>query len=160
MEYAVLHGCLPVIIMDDVHAIYETALNLSRFSIRVPQSQVRGCPPSRLAETYQQPCSLPGWQGISLQDDGALDDCQQTRSSSRTIAQLTLAPCFGLLLQLERLPEILTAVSQQQIRRMRKALVQVWHRCVRTVFGQCQAACTTFLMLFKKETCLSCIYRH
>jgi hypothetical protein len=36
-EDAILHGCIPVVIMDNVHAAFENAIDWSLFSIRVPQ---------------------------------------------------------------------------------------------------------------------------
>ena len=37
---AVRHGCIPVIIMDNVHMPFETSLNYSAFSIRIPERDV------------------------------------------------------------------------------------------------------------------------
>jgi hypothetical protein len=33
-EDAVLHGCIPVIIMDEVHAVYESIIDWDGFSVR------------------------------------------------------------------------------------------------------------------------------
>ncbi|GFH23456.1 uncharacterized protein HaLaN_21070 [Haematococcus lacustris] len=43
-EDAILHGCLPLVIMDNVHAVYETILDWSKFSIRVPQARMAELP--------------------------------------------------------------------------------------------------------------------
>ena len=40
VDDAVRHGCIPVIIMDNVHMPFETSLNYSSFSIRVPEHDV------------------------------------------------------------------------------------------------------------------------
>ncbi|KAG2493456.1 hypothetical protein HYH03_008273 [Edaphochlamys debaryana] len=37
MEDAVLHGCLPIIIMDNTHAVFETIIDLDQFSIRIQE---------------------------------------------------------------------------------------------------------------------------
>lgn len=37
VEDAVLHGCIPVIVMDDVHAVFETMLDWDSFSVRVSE---------------------------------------------------------------------------------------------------------------------------
>ena len=34
-EDAVLHGCIPVVIMDDVHAVYESILDWDGFAVRI-----------------------------------------------------------------------------------------------------------------------------
>ncbi len=39
-EDAVLHGCIPVVIMDNVHTTYESILDWSKFSIRIPQVRI------------------------------------------------------------------------------------------------------------------------
>ena len=39
-EDAVLHGCVPVVVMDGVHAIFESLLDWRTFSIRVPESEI------------------------------------------------------------------------------------------------------------------------
>ena len=40
VDDAVRHGCIPVIIMDNVHMPFETSLNYSAFSLRVPERDV------------------------------------------------------------------------------------------------------------------------
>ncbi|KAG2455017.1 hypothetical protein HYH02_000842 [Chlamydomonas schloesseri] len=40
MEDAVLHGCIPVIIADGVHAVFESILDIDDFGLRIPQDQV------------------------------------------------------------------------------------------------------------------------
>ena len=35
-EDAVLHGCVPVVIMDGVHVVFESVLDWSSFSVRIP----------------------------------------------------------------------------------------------------------------------------
>ncbi|KXZ48695.1 hypothetical protein GPECTOR_26g598 [Gonium pectorale] len=40
MEDAVLHGCIPVIIADGVHAVFESLLDVDAFALRLPQEQV------------------------------------------------------------------------------------------------------------------------
>ncbi|PNH07497.1 putative glucuronosyltransferase, partial [Tetrabaena socialis] len=40
MEDAVLHGCIPVIVADDVHAVFEGALDVDSFALRLPQAEV------------------------------------------------------------------------------------------------------------------------
>ncbi|KAG2431439.1 hypothetical protein HXX76_009454 [Chlamydomonas incerta] len=39
-EDAVLHGCIPLIIMDGVHAVFESIIDWSAFSIRIAESAV------------------------------------------------------------------------------------------------------------------------
>lgn len=36
-EDSILHGCIPVVIMDDVDPVFATALQWERFSIRVKE---------------------------------------------------------------------------------------------------------------------------
>lgn len=36
-EDAVLHGCVPVVVMDDVDPVFSSVLDWSAFSIRVPE---------------------------------------------------------------------------------------------------------------------------
>ena len=36
-EDAVLHGCLPVVIMDDVDPVFASVLDWESFSVRVPE---------------------------------------------------------------------------------------------------------------------------
>ncbi|GAX76857.1 hypothetical protein CEUSTIGMA_g4303.t1 [Chlamydomonas eustigma] len=43
-EDAVLHGCIPLIIMDNVHTIFETMLDWDAFSIRVREFSVEDVP--------------------------------------------------------------------------------------------------------------------
>ncbi|PNH08796.1 putative beta-1,4-xylosyltransferase IRX10 [Tetrabaena socialis] len=40
MEDAVLHGCIPVIIMDEVHVVFEPILDVDSFSVRLPEAHV------------------------------------------------------------------------------------------------------------------------
>ena len=40
MEDAVLHGCIPVIIADGVHSVFESLLGVDSFGLRVPEEQV------------------------------------------------------------------------------------------------------------------------
>lgn len=35
-----LHGCIPVIIADGVHAVFESILDIDGFGLRIPQEQV------------------------------------------------------------------------------------------------------------------------
>ncbi|PSC72923.1 exostosin-like glycosyltransferase [Micractinium conductrix] len=44
MEDAMLHGCIPVVIMDDVEVAFETVLDLSDVMLRVPQSDLEQLP--------------------------------------------------------------------------------------------------------------------
>ncbi|KAK9805381.1 hypothetical protein WJX73_008851 [Symbiochloris irregularis] len=39
-EDAILHGCIPVVIMDDVDPIFATAVDWHSFSVRVPEAQM------------------------------------------------------------------------------------------------------------------------
>jgi hypothetical protein len=55
-EDAVLHGCVPVVIMDGVHSIFESILDWDAFGLRVAQDQLEQLPqllqavtPERLA---------------------------------------------------------------------------------------------------------------
>lgn len=57
MEDAMLHGCVPVIIQDQVHVPFESLLDMERFSLRLPQSAltqvlatVQAVTPERLQE--------------------------------------------------------------------------------------------------------------
>ncbi len=43
-EDAILHGCLPVVIMDGVHASLETAVDWDRFSVRIKESMLQHLP--------------------------------------------------------------------------------------------------------------------
>ncbi|KAG2450529.1 hypothetical protein HYH02_005030 [Chlamydomonas schloesseri] len=40
LEDAVLHGCIPVIIADRVHAVFDSVLDVNAFSVRVPEADV------------------------------------------------------------------------------------------------------------------------
>ncbi|PNH08222.1 putative glucuronoxylan glucuronosyltransferase F8H [Tetrabaena socialis] len=40
LEDSILHGCIPVIIMDGVQAVFETILDLPSFSIRIAQKDM------------------------------------------------------------------------------------------------------------------------
>ena len=41
-EDAVLHGCVPVVIMDGVHVVFESALDWPSFSVRIAVSEGGG----------------------------------------------------------------------------------------------------------------------
>uniref|UniRef100_A0A7R9V264 Exostosin GT47 domain-containing protein n=1 Tax=Chlamydomonas euryale TaxID=1486919 RepID=A0A7R9V264_9CHLO len=43
-EDAVLHGCIPVVVMDRVHAVFESVLNWDLFSVRVAEAEVERLP--------------------------------------------------------------------------------------------------------------------
>ncbi|PSC76549.1 exostosin-like glycosyltransferase [Micractinium conductrix] len=49
MDDAMLHGCLPVIIMDEVHVSYESVVDISQFAIRVPEADADKLPEILLA---------------------------------------------------------------------------------------------------------------
>ncbi|GIL93384.1 hypothetical protein Vretimale_17471 [Volvox reticuliferus] len=68
-EDAVLHGCLPLIIMDGTHAVFESIVDLDAFSLRISENAVN-----------------------------------------------------------EHLPQLLMAISPDQIARMQRRLALVWHR--------------------------------
>ncbi|KAI3425325.1 hypothetical protein D9Q98_009089 [Chlorella vulgaris] len=44
MDDATLHGCIPVIIMDNVHVSFESIIDVTQFSIRVPQADLEKLP--------------------------------------------------------------------------------------------------------------------
>ncbi|KAG2501893.1 hypothetical protein HYH03_000391 [Edaphochlamys debaryana] len=43
-EDAILHGCVPLIVMDEVHAVYESILDYDSFSIRIRESALEAVP--------------------------------------------------------------------------------------------------------------------
>eukprot|EP00955_Chlamydomonas_euryale_P066949 359700-Chlamydomonas_euryale.AAC.1 len=43
-EDAVLHGCIPVVVMDRVHAVFESLLDWDLFSVRVAEAEVERLP--------------------------------------------------------------------------------------------------------------------
>jgi hypothetical protein len=44
MEDAILHGCIPVIIMDSVHLPFETILDYDSFTIRIDEGAASHVP--------------------------------------------------------------------------------------------------------------------
>ncbi|KAL6745753.1 exostosin-like glycosyltransferase [Haematococcus lacustris] len=44
MEDAILHGCVPVIIMDQVHAVFETILDVDQFAVHITEAQMAQLP--------------------------------------------------------------------------------------------------------------------
>ncbi|KAL6745749.1 exostosin-like glycosyltransferase [Haematococcus lacustris] len=44
MEDAILHGCVPVIIMDRVHAVFETILDVDQFAVHITEAQMAQLP--------------------------------------------------------------------------------------------------------------------
>ena len=59
MEDAVLHGCIPVILQDGVHTPWESVLDASAFSLRVPRAQM-----ARLVEILR---AIPAERVASMQ---------------------------------------------------------------------------------------------
>ena len=57
-EDAVLHGCVPVVIMDNVHAVLESALDWGSFSLRVAERDVEQLPQLLHAVSSQQLATL------------------------------------------------------------------------------------------------------
>ncbi len=53
-EDAVLHGCIPLIVMDNVHAVFESILELDDFSVRIKESAVEDIPSILGAFTGEQ----------------------------------------------------------------------------------------------------------
>ncbi|KAG2489065.1 hypothetical protein HYH03_012501 [Edaphochlamys debaryana] len=53
MEDAVLHGCLPLIIMDRTHALFESILDLDSFSLRIEEAAVNEHLPNLLKAISQ-----------------------------------------------------------------------------------------------------------
>ena len=51
-EDAILHGCIPVVIMDHVHAVWEGVLDWSKFSVRIPESSLADVP--KILQAIQQ----------------------------------------------------------------------------------------------------------
>ncbi len=43
-EDAVLHGCIPVVIMDNVHAVLESALDWDSFALRINERSAEDLP--------------------------------------------------------------------------------------------------------------------
>lgn len=58
MEDASLHGCIPVIIMDGVHAVFENVLDFSKFALRVRQADIPNIIQILQAVTDQQMRSM------------------------------------------------------------------------------------------------------
>jgi hypothetical protein len=44
MEDAILHGCIPVIIQDNVHLPYENVLDYESFTLRIPEDKLTRVP--------------------------------------------------------------------------------------------------------------------
>ncbi|PNH11304.1 putative glucuronosyltransferase [Tetrabaena socialis] len=44
LEDSILHGCVPMIVMDDVHAVFEGILDYASFSVRVRQAELQQVP--------------------------------------------------------------------------------------------------------------------
>ena len=42
-----LHGCIPLVIMDEVHAVFESILDWDMFSVRIKESEVELVPEVR-----------------------------------------------------------------------------------------------------------------
>ncbi|GLC75556.1 hypothetical protein PLESTF_001656500 [Pleodorina starrii] len=61
MEDAVLHGCIPVIIMDGVQVIFESILDVEQFSIRIPEGDL-----DRIVEIL---VSIPAERIKTMQDN-------------------------------------------------------------------------------------------
>ncbi|KAG2444185.1 hypothetical protein HYH02_009123 [Chlamydomonas schloesseri] len=40
LEDAVLHGCIPVIVIDNVHVVFESILEIDSFAVRIPEADV------------------------------------------------------------------------------------------------------------------------
>ncbi|EFJ41258.1 hypothetical protein VOLCADRAFT_119761, partial [Volvox carteri f. nagariensis] len=40
LEDAVLHGCIPVIVIDEVHVVFESILNVDSFAVRIDEQQL------------------------------------------------------------------------------------------------------------------------
>eukprot|EP00798_Chlamydomonas_sp_ICE-L_P002473 gene2473-5423_t len=53
-EDAILHGCIPVIIMDNVQTVFESILEWEKFSVRVKESEVHLLPQLLAAYTDDQ----------------------------------------------------------------------------------------------------------
>lgn len=53
-EDAILHGCVPVVIMDNVHATYESILEWDLFGLRVRESALASLPAVLTAITEEQ----------------------------------------------------------------------------------------------------------
>lgn len=53
-EDAVLHGCIPVIIMDNVHGVFESILDWDSFGVRIKEDQVLNLPHILLAYSDEQ----------------------------------------------------------------------------------------------------------
>ena len=49
MDDATLHGCIPVIIMDEVDVSFESIIDLSAFTVRIPQADAEKLPEILLA---------------------------------------------------------------------------------------------------------------
>jgi hypothetical protein len=79
----VLHGCIPVLIMDNVHGVFESLLDYSQFSVRVAQADIaklpailQAIPASKVLEMqvalarvwhrFAYRCAAPQWQGCCL----------------------------------------------------------------------------------------------
>lgn len=56
-----LHGCIPVIIMDNVDAVFEPLLSFAEFSLRIPESELAQLPRT-LLDVYNTPGRIQGMQ--------------------------------------------------------------------------------------------------
>lgn len=68
-----LHGCIPVIIMDEVHAVFESILDYDSFSVHVPESSIPDVPQILQAITAPQILRMQQhlstvWQRCAMED--------------------------------------------------------------------------------------------
>eukprot|EP00798_Chlamydomonas_sp_ICE-L_P007380 gene7380-504_t len=132
VEDAVLHGCLPVIVMDDVHAVLESVIDYSQFSVRIKESEIERTPEILLDITPQE---IEGMQRALAK--------VWTRFVYTGIVRIKES-------EIERSPELLLAITPQEIEGMQRALVKVWTRFVYKALCKKDAMATIMGWLYSR----------
>lgn len=105
MEDAVLHGCIPVILQDGVHAPWESVLDAPSFSIRVQReempsliSTLRAIPPSRVRELQESLAAV--WPRFSYMGAIAAEEARRNgRAPAPNVAAAAQHDATATLLQ-------------------------------------------------------------
>ena len=137
-----LHGCIPVVIQDNVDPVFATLLDWPSFSLRIAEVTCHAVPPPAsllcsLERCQHRPASAPLLQhpaGSCLQHgvpttsklpavpSAVPDGAGPTQGRGTRLS----APCPQA--EVHRLPELLKQVSPEEIQHKQIALAHVWRR--------------------------------
>ena len=123
MEDAVLHGCIPVILQDEIHTPWESVLDAAAFSLRVSRVEMpsllqtlRAVPPERVARMQRALAAV--WPRFSYLGVAAAEAARRQLPVPAVVAAAAKRDAVATLLQVLRARVALRRAREQHAARL------------------------------------------